>query len=48
MISSDTNVEQSGTKNVELKIAKHKAHTAKDMVVYVPKSTSAYCRRFGF
>jgi glyoxylase-like metal-dependent hydrolase (beta-lactamase superfamily II) len=37
MISSDTTL-SIGNQKLELKIAKHKAHTAKDMVVYVAKS----------
>ncbi len=37
MISSDTTL-TIGNQTLELKIAKHKAHTAKDMVVFVPKS----------
>ncbi|WP_303662866.1 MBL fold metallo-hydrolase [Sulfuricurvum kujiense] len=37
MISSDTTL-NIGNQKLELKIAKHKAHTAKDMVVYLPKS----------
>lgn len=37
MISSDTTL-NIGNQKLELKIAKHKAHTAKDMVVYVSKS----------
>lgn len=37
MISSDTTL-NIGTQTLELKIAKHKAHTAKDMVVFLPKS----------
>lgn len=37
MISRDTTLEI-GNQKLELKIAKHKAHTAKDMVVYVSKS----------
>ncbi|WP_310439571.1 MBL fold metallo-hydrolase [Sulfuricurvum sp.] len=37
MISSDT-ILTVGNQKLELKIAKHKAHTAKDMVVYLPKS----------
>jgi glyoxylase-like metal-dependent hydrolase (beta-lactamase superfamily II) len=37
MISSDTNL-TIGNQKLELKIAKRKAHTAKDMVVYLPKS----------
>ncbi|MFZ2890574.1 MBL fold metallo-hydrolase [Sulfuricurvum sp.] len=37
MISSDSNL-TIGTQKLQLIIAKHKAHTAKDMVVYVPKS----------
>jgi glyoxylase-like metal-dependent hydrolase (beta-lactamase superfamily II) len=37
MISSDT-ILTVGNQKLELIIAKHKAHTAKDMVVYLPKS----------
>lgn len=37
MISSDTTLTV-GNQTLELKIAKHKAHTAKDMVVFLPKS----------
>lgn len=37
MISSDTNL-TIGNQKLQLIIAKRKAHTAKDMVVYVPKS----------
>ncbi len=37
MINSDTTL-NIGNQKLELKIAKHKAHTAKDMVVYLPKS----------
>ena len=37
MIGSDT-ILTVGNQTLELKIAKHKAHTAKDMVVYLPKS----------
>jgi len=37
MISSDTNL-TIGNQRLELKFAKHKAHTAKDLVVYLPKS----------
>lgn len=37
MISADTTLKV-GNQTVELKIAKHKAHTAKDMVVFLPKS----------
>lgn len=37
MISSDTNL-TIGNQNLQLIIAKHKAHTAKDMVVFLPKS----------
>jgi len=37
MISSDTTIKV-GNQTLELKIAKHKAHTAKDMVVFLPKS----------
>jgi len=37
MISSDTTL-TIGNQKLELKIAKHKAHTAKDMVVYLPQS----------
>ncbi|MBN2870230.1 MAG: MBL fold metallo-hydrolase [Campylobacterales bacterium] len=37
MISTDTTL-NIGNQTLELKIAKHKAHTAKDMVVFLPKS----------
>lgn len=37
MISSDTNL-TIGNQKLQLLIAKHKAHTAKDMVVFLPKS----------
>jgi cyclase len=37
MISSDTTL-KIGNQTLELKIAKQKAHTAKDMVVFLPKS----------
>jgi len=37
MIGSDTTL-KIGNQTLELKIAKHKAHTAKDMFVYLPKS----------
>ncbi len=37
MISSDTTL-TIGNQRLELKIAKHKAHTAKDMAVFLPKS----------
>lgn len=37
MISRDTTLTV-GNQTLELKLAKHKAHTAKDMVVYLPKS----------
>jgi cyclase len=37
MISSDTTLKV-GNQTLELKIAKQKAHTAKDMVVFLPKS----------
>lgn len=37
MISDDTNL-TIGNQKLELKIAKRKAHTAKDMMVYLPKS----------
>lgn len=37
MITSDTTL-KIGNQTLELKIAKHKAHTAKDMFVYLPKS----------
>ena len=37
MISSDTNL-TIGNQRLELKFTKHKAHTAKDLVVYLPKS----------
>lgn len=37
MISSNTTL-NIGNQKLQLKIAKHKAHTAKDMVVYLPKS----------
>lgn len=37
MISSDTALTV-GNQKIELKVVQHKAHTAKDMVVYLPKS----------